>query len=157
MFLSHGIRDDTDLTLHLLGGPGPARRILFEGSRLRGVYPDERAIAGQIGKALREPSPAIGQFAELHTGFWHSGGGIEQTINEWKKEGVRIFVLDASGIPFSTDEHSSESIGFVLSDDQPFTESELKCLDGLEKVSLGKTWLQGNACISILHHYLDSD
>lgn len=157
LFLSHGIREDTDLTLHLLGGPGPARRILFEGSRLRGVYPDERAIAGQIGKALKEPSPAIGQFAELHTGFWHSGGGIEQTINEWKNEGVRIFVLDASGIPFSTNEHSSDSIGFVLSDDQPFTESELKCLDGLEKVSLGKNWLQGNACISILHHYLDSD
>ena len=157
LFLSHGIREDTDLTLHLLGGPGPARRILFEGSRLRGVYPDERAIAGQIGKALKEPSPAIGQFAELHTGFWHSGGGIEQTINEWKNEGVRIFVLDASGIRFSTNEHSSDSIGFVLSDDQPFTESELKCLDGLEKVSLGKTWLQGNACISILHHYLDSD
>ena len=157
LFLSHGIREDTDLTLHLLGGPGPARRILFEGSRLRGVYPDERAIAGQIGKALKEPSPAIGQFAELHTGFWHSGGGIEQTINEWKNEGVRIFVLDASGIPFSTNEHSSDSIGFVLSDDQPFTESELKCLDGLEKVSLGKNWLQGNACISILHHYLDSN
>ena len=157
LFLSHGIREDTDLTLHLLGGPGPARRIWLEGSRIRGVYPDERAIAGQIGKALKEPSPAIGQFTELHTGFWHSGGGIEQTISEWKKEGIRIFVLDADGIPFSTKEHGSESVGFVLSDDQPFTEGESKCLDAFEKVSLGPTWLQGNACISILHHYLDLD
>jgi len=157
LFLSHGIRKDTDLTLHLMGGPGPARRIWLEGARLRGVYPDERAIAGQIGKVLKEPSPAIGQFSELHPGFWHSGGGIEQTINEWKKDGVQIFVLDAGGTPFSIDEHGCESIGFILSDDQPFTEAESKCFEDIEKVSLGGTWLQGNACISILHHCLDSD
>ena len=69
LFLSHGIRDDTDIVLHLMGGPGPPRRIWFQGSRLRGVHPDERAIAGQIAKALRNPVPAIGQQIELHKDF----------------------------------------------------------------------------------------
>ena len=156
LFLSHGIRDDTDITMHLMGGPGPARRIWFQGSRLRGVYPDERAIAGQVAKALKEPVPAIGQMVELHPGLWHSGGGIDQTILEWRREGVRLFTLDAEGAPFSPDLHVSDEIGFILSDDQPFSESEIKSMEEIEKVSLGRTWLQGNACISILHHVLDS-
>ncbi|MDE0708002.1 MAG: hypothetical protein OSB33_03525 [Candidatus Poseidoniales archaeon] len=157
LFLSHGIRDDTHITLHLLGGPGPSRRVWFEGPQLRGVHPDERAIAGQVNKALREPVPAMGQFVELHSGLWHSGGEIEQTITEWKREGVRIFVLDASGIPFNPEIHNAESIGFILSDDRPFSESELQSIQSIEKISLGDTWLQGHACISILHHYLDSN
>ena len=157
LFLSHGIRSDTDVTLHLLGGPGPHRRIWFEGPKLRGVHPDERAIAGQVGKALREPVPAIGQFVELHSGLWHSGGGLAQTISEWKREGVRVFVLDATGVPFDPEIHGADSIGFVLSDDQPFGEDDLVSMDGIERISLGETWLQGHACISILHYQLDSN
>ena len=157
LFLSHGIRDDTDITMHLMGGPGPARRIWFQGSRLRGVYPDERAIAGQVAKALKEPVPAIGQLVELHPGLWHSGGGIEQTILEWERDGVRLFTLDAEGAPFDPDIHDDDEIGFILSDDQPFSASEIESLEAIEKVSLGRTWLQGNACISILHHVLDSN
>ena len=155
LFLSHGIRNDTHVTLHLLGGPGPSRRIWFEGPKLRGVHPDERAIAGQLGKALKEPVPPIGQLIELHSGFWHTGGGLEQTISEWKRENVRIFVLDADGIPFDSEKHTSDSIGFILSDDQPFGDSDLEVMNGLERISLGETWLQGHACISILHHHLD--
>ena len=97
LFLSHGIRDDSQVILHLLGGPGPARRIFFEGKNVRGLHPDERAIAGQIGRALKEPVPAIGQKSELHSGFYHSGGTLEQTLAEWRKEGVSTFVLDAEG------------------------------------------------------------
>ncbi|MDP7328522.1 MAG: hypothetical protein QF612_01610 [Candidatus Thalassarchaeaceae archaeon] len=155
LFLSHGIRDDTDIALHLMGGPGPARRIWFQGSKLRGLYPDERAIAGQVAKALKEPVPAIGQLVELHPGFWHSGGGIEQTILEWNREGVRLFVLDADGESFNSKRHGSESIGFILSDDQPFTDGDNQIMQHLERISLGNQWLQGHSCISILHHQLD--
>jgi tRNA (pseudouridine54-N1)-methyltransferase len=155
LFLSHGIRDNSHITLHLLGGPGPSRRVWFEGPQLRGVHPDERAIAGQVNKALKEPVPAMGQFMELHSGLWHSGGGIDQTITEWKREGVRIFVLDPKGVPFDPKIHSAESIGFILSDDRSFSESEMESMESLEKISLGNIWLQGHTCISILHHHLD--
>jgi tRNA (pseudouridine54-N1)-methyltransferase len=156
LFLSHGIRNNTHVTLHLLGGPGPARRIWFDGHNLRGVHPDERAIAGQIGKALKEPVPAIGNFVELHSGLSHSGGGLEQTVAEWKRENVRIFVLDAEGESYDSKKHDSDSIGFILSDDQPYSDSDLQAMNGLERISLGETWLQGHACISIIHHRLDS-
>ena len=155
LFLSHGIRDDTQIIVHLLGGPGPPRRICFEGKTVRGLHPDERAIAGQIGRALKEPVPAIGHKSELHSGFWHSGGSIKQTIAEWKKEDVSIFVLDADGEPISKISDQKGPFGFVLSDDQPFSESDLDSLTGCQPLSLGEQWLQGHACISIIHHLLD--
>jgi len=156
LFLSHGIRDDSQVTLHLLGGPGPVRRITFHGEKLRGVHPDERAIAGHIGKILRDPVPSIGNHVELHPGLSHSGGQIDQTISEWNREGIRIFVLDADGTLFDPKLHSGDSVGFILSDDKPFTDLENKTFEGLERISLGKKWLQGHSCISIIQHQLDS-
>lgn len=153
LFLSHGIREDSDVTLHLLGGPGPVRRIWFQGSALKGVHPDERALAGQIGKALKEPVPAIGHLVELHHGLWHAGGGVAQTVYEWRKEGVRLYVLDADAAEYIPDR--DEKVGFFLSDDQPFTDEDEEAMEGLERVSLGGSWLQGHACIAILHHILD--
>jgi tRNA (pseudouridine54-N1)-methyltransferase len=153
LFLSHGIREDSDVTLHLLGGPGPVRRIWFQGSALKGVHPDERALAGQIGKALKEPVPAIGHLVELHHGLWHAGGGVAQTIAEWTKEGVRLYVLDSDAAEYIPDQ--DEKVGFFLSDDQPFTDEDEVAMEGLERVSLGGSWLQGHACIAILHHILD--
>jgi tRNA (pseudouridine54-N1)-methyltransferase len=155
LFLSHGIREDTDIILHLNGGPGPSRRIWFEGARLRGVYPDERGIAGHVNKALKEPVPAIGQYVEIHPGFWHSGGGIDQTIDEWRRDDVDIIVLDSEGEPFNPEIHGSTTTGFILSDDLPFTAAELEIITDFKKVSLGDTWLQGHVCISIIHHLMD--
>ncbi len=157
LFLSHGIREDSQIILHLLGGPGPPRRICFEGRYVRGLHPDERAIAGQIARALKEPVPAIGQKSELHSGFWHSGGTIQQTLAEWHKENVSIFVLDAEGVAFAEIGHHQGTLGFVLSDDQPLSESNLGALKGIKRISLGRRWLQGHACISIIHHLLDQD
>ena len=156
LFLSHGIRSDSQVIIHLLGGPGPPRRIGFEGGSVRGMHPDERAISGQIGRALKEPVPAIGHIVELHSGFWHSGGTIEQTIAEWQKDSVSVFVLDAEGESVENIELEQVRLGFVLSDDQPLSGKDLEKLSGITRVSLGKKWLQGHACISIIHHHLDS-
>ena len=155
LFISHGIRMDTEITLHLQGGPGQIRRVLFDGASLRGVRPDERAIAGHIGKALKEPVPSIGQMIEINSGLIHSGGGIKQTIDEWKKDNVRIYILDAEGSKLDVQSLNSDSVGFILSDDAPFTDDEIEIFEGIERVSLGETWLQGHACISIIHHQLD--
>ena len=47
------------------------------------------------------------------------------------------------------DNYSIDEIGFILGDDKPL-DSEL----GVPR-SLGEIWLQGNACISIIHFLLD--
>ena len=107
------------------------------------------------GDALPRPVPKEHRCAEIHPGFWHSGGGIEETIHEWNRDDVRSFVLDVGGESFDSELHVGESTGFILSDDQPFTDGENEIMQHLEKVSLGDQWVQGHSCISILHHQLD--
>ena len=47
LFISHGIRTDSTITIHLMGGEIP-RRVKFDGRILQGVHPDERSISGHI-------------------------------------------------------------------------------------------------------------
>ena len=69
LFVSHGIRDDCHVILHLMGGEGPNRRIWFDGTRIGGVRPDERSIAGQIKGINKLPIPPRDQFKSSQVGY----------------------------------------------------------------------------------------
>ena len=154
LFVSHGIRQDSHVLLHLMGGAGPNRRIWFDGSSIGGVRPDERSIAGQIKGVLKEEVPPRGHFIEFSSGILHSGGGIEQTVEEWKSRGVCPVVLDAGGGDFS-EVPTTMDLGFIISDDKPLDQGDTKSLHGSVTLSLGDRWLQGHSCIAILHYLLD--
>ena len=62
MMTSHGFRRDTEIILHLMGYPGQNRRLKIIGSEVRGIHAEERSVAGQIAKVLREPTPPIGMW-----------------------------------------------------------------------------------------------
>lgn len=171
LLTSHGIRHDTEVILHLMGGPGPARRIKFVGSLLKGVHAEERAVAGQIGKVLKEPTPARGHWIERSAGIFDSGGDIQHTLSEWGE--ANVVCLDANAprlwmgdekLPINGNPHSmyegehgnftisGMDIGFVLSDDKPLNEG----LSGeLIARSLGSEWLQGHMAIAVCHFLLD--
>ena len=154
LFVSHGIRRDTDITLHLCGGPGPDRRIWFNGDTLSGVRPDERSIAGQIKAILKRPVPPIGVLDEVTQGIFDMGGGLAETLTEWHDEGISINVLDAEGEALKTLEGDG-ILGFILSDHLPFSEEDNQQIADFGKISLGEKWLQGHACITIIQHTLD--
>ena len=154
LFISHGIRKDTHITLHLQGGEGPDRRIWFNGKILAGVRPDERSIAGQIKVIMKLPIPPIGQFIEVTQGIYHSGGDIFDTLKEWKRENIEINILDSQGNEIS-ELSNTEKIGIILSDDLPFNDIEKKEFTKFNKISLGETWLQGHSCIAITQYELD--
>jgi len=156
LFISHGMREDTHITLHLMGSDGPPRRIWFASENLRGLHVDERAIAGRISKILQEPIPPIGHWIEAEGGIRHSGGDIRETLAEWIHENVSIHCLDAEGESITELDSSAQSIGFFLSDDLAFNDEEISILKDVRKISLGPTWIQGHACIAICHHILDS-
>mgnify|MGYP002015356795 FL=1 len=156
LFVSHGIREDSHVLLHMMGSEGPSRRIWFNGSSLGGVRPDERSISGQIKAILKESVPPRGQFREYSSGILHSGGDIEQTIGEWSARGVCPVILDADGGDFS-DVPSSVDLGFIISDDKPLTELDTQSLTDPISLSLGDRWLQGHSCIAILHYLLDGN
>ena len=153
LFVSHGIRTDSSITLHLMRG-GPARRVRFDGGSLRGVHPDERSISGHIKSIMSRQVLPIGTWEQASAGISHSGGSIGDTLEEWRRDGVTVCVLDARGSGLRRLENSS--MGFVLSDHLPFTEGENAALESCQRVALGSEWLQGHACIAIVHHLLDT-
>ena len=158
LLTSHGLRKDTEIILHLGGGPGPPRRIRFDGSELVGVHAEERSIAGQIGKVIGKPLPPIGHWQTVSRGIEHSGGNLQTTLSQWGDIPVVALDADASRLwnehatlPYQSKEVEVD-LGFVLSDDQPL-EDEL--LDGIQRRSLGQNWLQGHMAIGIVHFLLD--
>jgi len=171
LMTSHGFRKDSEIILHLWGGPGPKRRLKIVGNEVKGIHAEERSIAGQIAKVLREPVPPIGSWNKCSSGIYDSGGSIQETIREWGDS--TIVVLDANAerlwsesafIPLESNPHSFEfndeeelivsgiDIGFILSDDQTL---DLDNYEGLIRRSLGKTWLQGHMAIGICHFLMD--
>lgn len=163
LFVSHGIRQDSHVTLHLLGGEGPTRRIWFDGNELRGVRVDERSIAGNIARVLGNPVPPLGQWPSISPGIRHSGGGLAETLSDWQREDVELYALAADAPTLWADEGKLTNekrelgrIGFFLSDDQPFTDDENDMLsDYCALRSLGDEWLQGHVVIALVHQLLD--
>tara|TARA_X000000368_G_C23011692_1_gene703776 strand:+ start:691 stop:1281 length:591 start_codon:yes stop_codon:yes gene_type:complete len=155
LFLSHGIRDDVEVVLHLMGGEKKPRRVWIDGSKVKGLHADERSIAGQLSKILQTPLPPIGIKSEFLNGIFHGQGTLEDTLNDWENEEIFPMHLDIDGKTISADLKSYKKIGFVISDDQPFNEAEISLLSKINKISLGEKWIQGHSVIAILHHYLD--
>ena len=147
---SHGIRDDVEFTMILLGGPGPSRRIKFVSNELKGIHAEERSVAGKIATVLKEPIPPRGQWRERSPGIYDGGGDLNMTLDEWHCPTIRLEAnspsLYSGKIP---NDFSIEDIGFILGDDKP-----LECERGTAR-SLGSNWLQGHTCISIVHFLLD--
>ena len=171
LMTSHGFRKDTEVVLHLQGGPGPNRRIRIDGAAVKGIHAEERSVAGQIAKILKEISPPKGRWIERSKGIWDSRGDLQDTLQDWSDS--TIIALDANGerlwsndsliplesMPLSKIEQTGEEIivdgidiGFILSDDKPL-ESELP--DDVKLRSLGDVWLQGHMAIAICHFLLD--
>ena len=171
LMTSHGLRKDSEIILHLWGGPGPRRRLKFVGSEVSGIHAEERSVAGQIAKVIREPVPPIGSWVRRSPGIYDSGGSIEETINEWQS--TEVVVLDAEGprlwtdeafIPIESTPHSLSvendnsthvegiDIGFIIGDDKPLNRD---ILTNNKPRSLGSQWLQGHMAIAICHFVLD--
>ena len=156
LFLSHGIRENTTITIHLMGGPGVPRRIRFYGSTIKGLHVDERAIAGRIRTVISDPVPPRGLWIKHGSGIEHSGGDLETTLTEWANSEIQTYVLSKNGSQFMKNS-SERELGFILSDDQPFTPEEEKLLANLSTFSLGQHWLQGHIAIANVHHILDQE
>ena len=158
LLTSHGLRSDTQVVLHLMGGPGPSRRIKFDGATLKGLHAEERSIAGTIGKVIATPLPPIGHWQPVTAGITHSGGDLSHTLREWS-DGPTV-VLDAEAerlwsddaVLNGTSSTNTTPMNFVLSDDQPL--GEMDGTDGNRR-SLGSNWLQGHMAIGVVHFLLD--
>lgn len=147
LFLSHNLRDDTEVTFVFLNGDPTAVRFDSTVNRLN---PDERSTAARIQQALRARHDDP-WWEEFQQGIHVAPYGLEDVLDEL--EGT-VVVLDKDGEQLEEATIPKNPI-FVLGDHQPLTDGELAPAGDAMRISLGPVWYHGNHVASVLQYKLD--
>ncbi len=150
-FLSHGLRDDVELYLVLMGEPNPPKTLRLAGSELRGLNPDERSAAGLIKKALGLRLPP-GLEKQASPGLFIEKLDLKSVLQKLGKSGVVYLHEDGEDIRGA--DLGSDPV-FVLGDDMGLVPEDEALLDGCKKISLGPRVLHSHQCITLIHNELD--
>ncbi|MEM2874070.1 MAG: tRNA (pseudouridine(54)-N(1))-methyltransferase TrmY [Candidatus Nanoarchaeia archaeon] len=149
LWLSKTVRKDTQFYVVLNSGPRPPVAIKFDGAKLIGIEPSERAIGTVIKKALKIVRDKNWIFVQ--EGVFVSKKSFQEIIKETKN----IFVLDATGTHISKIEFDSD-VTFVLGDHVGLPKKEMQfALRKGTKVSLGNKIYLASAVINIVNWVLD--
>ncbi|MGQ0536015.1 MAG: tRNA (pseudouridine(54)-N(1))-methyltransferase TrmY [Methanobacteriota archaeon] len=166
LFVSHGLRRDSEIHLLLLGPPEPPRVVRVEGAKLRHANPDERSLASLLSKALATPAPGpvfmeaspgvsvarmdLAEVLERIPGPWHL---LVEDGTLLAAETGRLGGPGGPGGPGG----AGGDVGFVIGDDRGFTLDEeaflrARCQGAFR---LGPVSLQAEHAIVVVHTFLD--
>jgi tRNA (pseudouridine54-N1)-methyltransferase len=136
-FLSNNFRKD--VILHIFFNKN--KMILrINGATVRGINPDERAIAGVLKRVFQKlPTPK---------GIDFFRGSIEDLIFKHKP-----MLLDRDGEPYKCEK--SEPPSFLIGDQLGYPPEYKNLLKSLKKVSLGSEEYLSSQTITILNYLLD--
>jgi len=146
LFLSHDLRRDADCSLVLLGGPKAPKTVLFRGSDIRSLSPDERSAGALVKKALSIPCGS--EFREASPGVFVRNGGLERLFPEHA-----FAVLDEKG----TDIRTAPAVpgAFLLSDHLNFSAAEESLIKDAHRYSVGPVCLHADQTITIISNEID--
>ncbi|SEW03615.1 tRNA (pseudouridine(54)-N(1))-methyltransferase TrmY [Natrinema salifodinae] len=153
---SHGIRED--VRVHLIAQD--ELTIVFDGSDLQRLNPDERSTAALVRKALEHRDEAIGALpAEPSPGIEVYRRGFEATLEELAADGTVVQLHEDGDAAADVDPTALADPIFVLSDHQDFTDDEAALLSDVadRRLRLGPQLLHADQAITIAHHYLDTE
>ncbi len=150
MFLSHGLREDTDVYLVFQKETTEPVTVHFQGSQIKRLNPDERSTAARIRNALRARHQDL-WWEDVEDGVKVAPFGLKRLLQEL--DGTPI-VLHKDGTPLENAEFPSHPI-FLLGDHQPLTDEELAVVPDAARISLGDQWYHGNHVTVIVQHHLD--
>lgn len=146
LFLSHTLRRDVDCLLILQGEPEPPKTILFKGSEVQYLNPDERSAGSLIKKALA---------MKVGTVFRHSTPGVYI-----RATGLETLLLDHH--PAVADEDGTDirhvpnfGTSFLLSDHLNFTSEELRLLQSQPRFTVGPRSLHADHVITVINNEMD--
>lgn len=149
LFISHGIRKNSEVYVILKGEPEPPKALKIIGSEVKYLAPDERNIGGMIRKALRVD---VGRnWKKVSPGVYISKKGLEDLLGELvgnfyylKEDGEDVFNVRLTNPVFILGDH----LGVTEEDEEIIMEKA-------EKISLGKISYQADQCVTILNYILD--
>jgi tRNA (pseudouridine54-N1)-methyltransferase len=153
--LSNDIRRDVDLYLVLLGEPDPPKALLFRGSELKYLNPDERSTAALVKNALMKPAGA--EWRMSTPGIYAARKEFGQVMHEFR--GKRIIYLRENGTPLSDAVFSKDDV-FVLGGKDDLTAEQEDVLESWPenlRISLGPRSLHADHCITIALNCLNID
>lgn len=148
---SHGIRRDARIALVIRD----TLTVRLDGSTVRSLAPDERAVAGLIRRALEATERAVGaQAVEVSPGVTVNRLGLAAALADAPGPVVH---LDETGEPVTVLD-PVESVTFVLADHRSFTDDEVALLADRadRRLRLGPTRLHADQAITVAHHFLDT-
>jgi tRNA (pseudouridine54-N1)-methyltransferase len=152
LFLSHNLRRDVRMYLVLKGGIQP-KLILFDGSSVRYLSPDERSAASLIKKALEKNAQDF--WTESTPGVSIRKGDFGDLLEELNR---KIIYLRENGDDVRGKKFEPyDELLFVLGDHEGLTGEEEKIIGGYEHeiVSVGTLSLHADHCIVLLHNEMD--
>ncbi len=153
--LSHNIRRDIELYLVLQGEPDAPKTLLFKGSELKYLNPDERATAALVKNALMVKN-ITSEWRKSTPGIMVARLDFPDLLKQLK--GRRIVYLKEEGTSLSETEFSQDDV-FVLGGKDDISETEEEIIanwpDTL-KISLGPKSLHADHCITVTLNRLDN-
>ncbi len=159
LLVSHGVRRDTIVYLVLQGGPAAPRVLRIDGSEIRFVRPDERALALLVQKALgRElpDPPAPGAFVTIRPGLARASGDLEAVLAD-VGPGAVAYLLEEDAHDVRDVPLTENDVVFFIGDNHGFaprTRARIAEL-GATPVGIGPLSLHADDAITVVSNELD--
>ncbi len=150
-FLSYSFREDVKLHLIFYGMPDPPKHIEIKVTDELGL--NKKDIGKIIQKILYKYKE--GEKKEIFPGCFIEKKSFLHVIDELKKEGNEIFVLDKKGDNLRGSKIPKESV-FILGDQKGIPKKELKRLKKTVKtISLGPKTYFASQAVTIVNNEID--
>ncbi|MBE6522017.1 MAG: tRNA (pseudouridine(54)-N(1))-methyltransferase TrmY [Thermoplasmata archaeon] len=153
-FLSHDLRKDVEIYLVMEGGDDAPKTVIFRGSELRYLNPDERSTASLIRNALlKKVQP--GEEIRSSPGVYNTRMSFADVLERLSKVGSFVY-LKEDGVDCRDYEFPENPI-FVLGDNQDPTEEEESILQSYspDKICIGPYSLHADHCMIIVQNEVD--
>jgi len=163
-FISNAMRRDVKLHLVFYGPPDPPKHLEIFPMQDK-IMPDEiqgnektidiskKDVAGLIRRMLFKYKPGIKH--EVWPGYWIEKKSLLQLIEELKKQGKIIYILDSSGENIRNAKIDENPV-FLLGDHKGLPLKEFKRLKKTCKtISLGRTVYFASQAVTIVNYEMD--
>ena len=152
LFLSHGIREDAEVWLVMMGWEHP-RTVRIIGSEARYLFPDERNMASMIRTALLRFKG--GDEIKSTPGIYVSENGFREAAKLCSLDSELVYLKEGGEDIRGAD--LGENITFILGDSEDLTPSEEEAVMemGARTLGLGNTRFHTYQAISAANYELD--